>query len=765
MKKWLTRSVGTLLAALCCASCSLDGIFDDQKDETPARIEDADRYTFIKRNRNESEPRPRDVSEEALPPAQDAIPLAKIDTPEPVTAKTETVAARPEPFYAELITLDADEELPVRISLNSAPLIDALPAFADILGFNFIADSEIKSAVTVNIDSVLTRRELWQTLEQLLDLSGCSAKLDGQIVNIIPASKLGARSTLASGGKDAPELMFRQLKNLTAANAQEMLQPFCSAAAVIKPVTAVNALLIADTPANVAKLNEIIDRIDTGKRANWPRGVYRCSNVVPSTAAAELAALLPILGFTVDLTGGQSQEAGAVQLMGVDRLQMLVVSAATQDALDEIARWINILDTADNAQQERVYVYKVTNGKAEQLAQALSIVFNVSTGTSLTVDSADAIGTGANTKNLSNTGSANTTDGVDNLPNTLVDRSSSVFEVPVRLFADGVYNRLVIRTTPRCYAMVKALLDRLDTVPSQVLIQILLVEITLDDSTLFGVEFSYAGSGSGADSLLQTNYSELKPDEGAGEGFSYLITNPDDPSQKFGYLRAKAGKSRLKVISSPQVLVSSNATATVQIGSDVPYQTGSISSSSSSGAITNSFQYRTTGIVLEIKPQVTSNDLISFEISQEISEAIKTTTSDIQSPTITVRKIESTMTIANGRSMILGGLIQEREKEAIDTVPIISEIPLVNSLLGKTDKSIERTEVLMMITGYVINERSPVEDLLRRYNESVRALNTFENKLEDEYRKDAAQLDDAQAAVRSGDTPVVINLDAENTGK
>ncbi|MDD4817603.1 MAG: secretin N-terminal domain-containing protein [Victivallaceae bacterium] len=761
MKKWLMASTGALLAALCCASCSLDGMFDDKKDDAPVRIEDADRYTFVKRNRNESEVKSRDVGEEELPPAQDAIPLAKIDTPAQVAEVPGVKAVKPEPFYSELIALDADEELPVRISLNSAPLIDALPAFADILGFNFIADSEIKSAVTVNIDSVLTRRELWQTLDQLIDLAGCSAKLDGQIVNIIPAAKLGARSTLAAGTSGAPELVFRQLKNITAASAQELLQPFCSSGAVIKPAAAANALLIADTPANAAKLNEILDRIDTGKRAGWPRGVYRCDNVVPSTAAAELAALLPILGFTVDLTGGQSQEAGAVQLMGVDRLQMLVATAATQDALDEIARWIHILDTADNAQQERVYVYKVTNGKAEQLAQALSIVFNVSSGTSLTVDSADAIGSGSNTKNLANTGSANTTDGVDNLPNTLVDRSSSVFEVPVRLFADGVYNRLVIRTTPRCYAMVKALLDRLDTVPSQVLIQILLVEITLDDSTLFGVEFSYAGSGGGADSLLQTNYTELKPDEGAGEGFSYLITNPDDPSQKFGYLRAKAGKSRLKVISSPQVLVSSNSTATVQIGSDVPYQTGSISSSSSSGAITNSFQYRTTGIVLEIKPQVTSNDLISFEISQEISEAVKTTTSDIQSPTITVRKIESTMTIANGRSMILGGLIQEREKEALDTVPIISEIPLVNSLLGKTEKSIERTEVLMMITGYVINERSPVEDLLRRYNESVRSLNSFENKLEDEYQKDVAGL----SAVRSGDTPVVIATAPETAAK
>ncbi len=89
------------------------------------------------------------------------------------------------------------------------------------------------------------------------------------------------------------------------------------------------------------------------------------------------------------------------------------------------------------------------------------------------------------------------------------------------------------------------------------------------------------------------------------------------------------------------------------------------------------------------------------------------------------------MTIANGRTMILGGLIQERDNESLDSVPIIAEIPILNSLFGSTTTSTERTELLMLITGYIINERSPVEDMLRRYNESVKALNQFENSLEE----------------------------------
>ncbi len=372
--------------------------------------------------------------------------------------------------------------------------------------------------------------------------------------------------------------MFYPLKNLVAESALELIKPFVGTDCIIKTIPSINALLIADSYGNMNKITEILNLIDIEKRALWPRSVIKCEHVVPTMVAAELATLLPVLGFSVDLTAGTSNnkdtQSGAVQLMGIDRLQMLVISAATEEALNVINQWVKVLDAAESATQERLYVYKVTNGKAEQLAQALTTVFNITTGTTLTVDSTESVGSSSNTRTIASNNS--TTSSVDNLSNTLIDHQSNVFEAPVRMLADGIYNRLIIRTTPRCYAMIKALLDRLDVVPSQVLIQILLVEITLDNATEFGMEFSYSNGSSAADSLIQTNFEGLRPEDGAGEGFSYLLTNPNNPEETFGYLRAKAGKSRLKVISSPQVLVTSNAQAVVQVGEDVPIQTEAI---------------------------------------------------------------------------------------------------------------------------------------------------------------------------------------------
>lgn len=759
MKKAKSTILCPLMVALALlgSSCSsFQDFLGNTPEEQELTAEEADRYNFIRRDRNEEFPdRVKAIEEEVVmdPDYEEvtnniayeaktiSVPLAKRPTASGQEKEQKITA---DPFYEDLLLIDDEKEIPVQISLSSAPVIDAMPAFADALGFNFIVDSEIKSVITVSIDSMMTSRELWETLDEMLYMAGCSATLDGQIVRIVPISKLGAMRGIRVGDDQygESEVLFYPLKNITAETALELVKPFAGTDCIIKTIPTINAMLIADNPTNMKKVTEILDMVDAEKRALWPRMVFKCERVVPTMVAAELSALLPILGFTVDLTttGSSSDEedAGAVQIMGFDRLQMLVVSAATEEALKEISEWVRILDSTDSSTQERVYVYKVTNSRADQLAQALTTVFNITDGTTMTVDSTESVGTSSNTSTIANDSSSSSS--VDSLSNTMIDRVSSVYETDVRLFADAIYNRLVIRTTPRCYAMIKALLDKLDVVPPQVLIQILLIEITLDDTTEFGIEFSYNDSTSDAESLLQTSYDGLQASENGG--FSYLLTNPNNPEQTFGYLRAQAGKSNLKVISSPQVLVASNQEAIVQVGEDVPIQTESIADTSDTSNLLQSFEYRETGIILTITPQITSNDLISFEISQEISETTTNTASTINSPAISMRKVETTMTIANGRTMIMGGLIQERDYEELDSLPIISEIPLINSLFGNTNTEKKRTELLMMITGYIISERSPVEDMLRRYNESVKALNTFENGLESKALEADIQLEE-----------------------
>jgi general secretion pathway protein D len=208
------------------------------------------------------------------------------------------------------------------------------------------------------------------------------------------------------------------------------------------------------------------------------------------------------------------------------------------------------------------------------------------------------------------------------------------------------------------------------------------------------------------------------------------IAYKNDPRRQFGYIRAQAGNGHVKVISSPQLLVSSHTEAKINVGQSVPIITGSVTSTD--GGVTDSLEYEETGVGLTVTPYVTSTNLISLDIKQTMSQATANTLSpDLKSPIITKREIDTSMTIANGQTMVLGGLIQERTSDTLDSLPIINKIPFLKRLLGSTNASVERTEVLVLITGYIVNEHSEVDALIRRYNDAVDALNDYDASIGD----------------------------------
>ncbi len=184
--------------------------------------------------------------------------------------------------------------------------------------------------------------------------------------------------------------------------------------------------------------------------------------------------------------------------------------------------------------------------------------------------------------------------------------------------------------------------------------------------------------------------------------------------------------------------MTSNTEAKIQIGDSVPLVTGSVSSSESvAGQVTNSYSYRETGIIMTMTPQVTSSDLISLEIKQEVSEPVTNTISTAKdTPVIQKREIETAMTIANGKTMIMGGMIQEKVSDDLDSIPVISDIPFLGRLFGNTKQATSRTEMLVLVTGYIVDEKGKVEDMIKRYNDAVKALSKFEGDIDEAHRKD-----------------------------
>lgn len=679
------------------------------------------------------------------------LPSATVDSRTPAEKQAESEnggepGAGKSRFYEDLILFDADDKVEVSMSFASAPLMDVISAFADVLEFNYVISHEVRTNVTLNINSTLTRRELWEAFDRMLNLAYATAYRDGQLLRIVHINHSNRQGDqrVANDGVGNSEIVFRLLNHITAREAINQIRPFMGSGSTVVEGYRAQMVVFADSSDNIPKLQQILDIIDNPGRRAWPRAVIPCVNIQPSKVAAELSQVLPVLGFTLATPATRGETPGSVYITGIDRLQLLVASAATEEALKLVREWVGTLDSTDNEEEERVYVYKVANSKAQQLAQALSVIFTTQ-GSTLIVDTSSG---NSRTQQLStpttkvansgNSGSAQfTRAGTNNDLNTTTTVQSNIFTTPVRIFADGIYNRLVIRTTPRVYRVMKALLSRLDSVPAQVLLQVLIVEVTLNDGNEFGVEFNFKGSGGGTLNSVGTNYTQLHPNAGVDTGANFYIANPNDPDEKFAYIRALATRNKIKVISSPQLLVSSNTEARIQIGNDVPLVSGSIVSADSSGTASNTYDYRETGIIMTMTPQVTSSNLISLEIKQEVSEPVTNTISTAKdTPVIQMREIETAMTIANGKTMVMGGMIQEKLSDDLNSIPIISDIPYLGRLFGNTNQSTTRTEMLVLVTGYIVDEKGKVEEMIKRYNEAVKTLSKFEGEIATAHAED-----------------------------
>ena len=750
----------------------------EQEKEEKAEEKQEDRFAFLRRNEQKKvKARVENIEDEIikntpsetvkLTPAslkklEGQQVVSRQDFPNGVLSKKTAVKNTRKKFYEDFILLNGDEEIAVSLIFNSAPLLDVLSAFADVLGFNFVADSDIKSTVTLNLNSKMTRRELWATFDHMISLAGGAVKVEDSLLRIIARQKVKMQPEALPGTTGKSDVLYFPLQTVTAREALNAIRQFLTPGAVCVEIARPSAVMVCDVPENMEKIHQLLQCIDHNNKAHWPRTVLACSNVLPSKVISELQEVLPVLGLNVVKNVDRSELPGSVQLVGLDRLQVIVASAATPEAINTIREWVKLLDSRDASDQERVFVYKVRHNKAAHLAQALATIYETQ-GASLSIDTTtgktrmeNVTSARARTVAVSNTSGLtarnNRTAAANSVANTATDKDSSVFAKVVKVFADGVLNRLVIRTTPLTYASIKALLDRLDVVPAQVLLQVLVVEVTLSENTQFGLEFSGFQNGKNATSLYGTNYSDFMNPfaqafnsttnswESSGQfktganrqnGATFAIADPNNPQSRFGYIRAMAGDGLVKVLSSPQLLVSSHTKASINVGQDVPVISSGITSTSSNGSQQYNYRYVSTGVILTVTPQITSNNLISLDIKQELSQAVNTTSSDIQSPTITQRTVETAMTIANGQTMIIGGLIQERKEDALSSLPFINKIPILNRLTGTTDASVERTEVLVMVTGHIVNEHSPVEDMIKRYNDAIKSLNDFDKRLGD----------------------------------
>ena len=718
------------LIILCSAACT-----STDTDETDSKLKDRikNEETVSKKEFEEkikSDAENNTLAEQTIEPLKvpnnSSISKELIKTVQQKENKEESVTPE-KPFYDYFLKRSKKTGLSrVSIAFDAAPIGDVIPIFAKILTFNYLIDPEVSGVVTMSIDSELDQKDLWQLFQQILWLTGSYCSLDDQLLHILPFNKMPKERQLLSNTTPHANVsvVLFPIKNANSTEILEKITPFLTEGAMAMNISNQNAVLVVEAPTNISKIRTLIKELDIKNKFHWPQAIIKCVKIPASRAVEELFSILPVLGFPVSIDNS-SDEPGAIELQAIDRLQLIIASAANKEALTELKKWIHILDRTDVGEQEQVYVYNIINAKAEELVKALSVIFLVE---------GDTLNTTSSNTSSSSTMMASAFNTTEKQPgqsnnNNKEQTPVSIFEVPVKIFADAINNRLIFRTTPRTYAMIKALLDKIDTVPSQVLLQIVIAEIHLTSSTNFGVEFQQKMGQTGLTNTIGTQYPTLHPAAGDDAGFQYTISGGNSEL----YIRALAEKGDTKLLARPQILVESHTEALVSVGESIPIVTneqnaGTTDPTTGELIYTKSYEYKETGIILKITPHVTKGGLITADIDQTISTPIQTTSSSIQSPTIRVRQLVTTLSFPDKSTIIIGGLIQNKSNSGQATLPLIGNIPILAELVGSNDISKERTELLLIITGTVVDRETKLEKMLESYRRSTEFMEKMESE-------------------------------------
>jgi general secretion pathway protein D len=347
-----------------------------------------------------------------------------------------------------------------------------------------------------------------------------------------------------------------------------------------------------------------------------------------------------------------------------------------------------------------------------------------------------------------------------------------IFKEEVRIVADEVTNSLVILATKRDYNLILDVLKRIDVVPRQVVLEVTIAEVQLGKDLQFGIRYALTngilnnskagttttddtGATTSSGSIFDPMSSQLAgligdatrvPTQGA-----FAVISDNEHFQIF--INALQSRTSVKMLSAPHIIAADNREAHILVGESIPILTSTVSNALTNdvGNTINSVQYRDTGKILTVLPQVNSQGLVNMQIRQEVSAVGAAAFGNTNSPSFSTREAETTVVVQDGDSVLIGGIIDDQVTASRDGVPFLMDIPVVGSFFRDDRNSATRTELLVLITPYVIRNRAEAREVTGAFSDNVRGLRVFTRNLQQ--RRALRRSRDADAASRPTTAP------------
>jgi general secretion pathway protein D len=543
-------------------------------------------------------------------------------------------------------------------------------------GQSFTIDPSVQGRITLRLDSIPDAAAAVAALDAALRLQGIriSQAPGGYMVTRADAGGggTGAFAVLADPS-DVPagEAAVLFLRYANPADVVRLAKPLLPADVVKLTEPSLGMIVLQGANRDVAAAADALRAFDVDWFAATSSAFVRLETAPPGDVKRELE---QILGRT-----------GGVEIVALPRLGAVLIFARTRELLDRAQALLVDLD-GDQRQgsTDDTLFYEAKYISVERLQSVANSMFGAGGPTSGAANAEPVV--------AANTGSAGVTVATD--PHT---------------------NLIIVQGPPSQIRRASDLFARLDRPQRQVLIEATIVEVSLRDEFRFGVQWD------GVSNFLDVTFTDASSGTVASKfpGVSIVYANTDILS----VVNALDSTTDVEIVSSPRVLALNNESARIQVGDQVPIVTQSAVSVTDPGApIVNSTSYRDTGVILEVTPRIRAGDVIEIEITQEVSDVAETVTSGIDSPTISTRRLQSVLAVPNGATIALGGLISSNKAVSESGVPILKDIPFLDTFFTSKTDIIRRVELVILLRPVLLEPDDVDPGISRRLSDALERI-------------------------------------------
>jgi general secretion pathway protein D len=636
------------------------------------------------------------------------------------------------------------------LNFENAPVATvAKVILGDVLGVGYTIDPRVQGTVTLASVRPIAKADALYVLENALRMSGVALVRDrGTGYRLLPSNEAGPGGLDRIGSAEAGQgISVVPLRYVSAQTVFKLLDAFGVKATTLRPDTGRNTLIISGSGSDRRAAIDTILSFD----ADWMRGqsvgIFPVRNSSPEPVIAEIEKIMD------SGEGGLSQNV--VKFQAISRLNSILVVSQKPEYLKRAGVWIARLDKSDT-EGVNLKAYPLRYGNSKQIVVLLNdmLTGRGSGGGSLDSASSQISPGGGISTSSSGGGSVAALSGLP--PNTgasgafpsaaggaplgarpapAASAAAGVQESPsglgglgggtrpagagilqnIRITADVTNNTVLVYADQESQRIVEQTIRQIDRPQRQIAIEATIAEVTLNDQLNYGVQFFLAskkGSISNTISGVSPSATGLElpataVDAAAGAllgrvlpGFNFLIGSESSPRV---VLDALHGVTDVKVLSNPSLVVLDNQPATLQVGDQVPFSTGTATVLTANNTIVNTIDYKNTGIILRVLPRANANGNIVLDIEQEISNVAAGSGQSL-TPTISQRRVKSSIAVTSGQTVLLAGLISESQNKMRQGIPLLDSIPGVGDAFSHQNTARTRTELILFIRPTVIKD-------------------------------------------------------------